>query len=191
MVLVGGQRKHVGKTTLVCNIIGNFPQFKWTAVKITSHPHSAKGAETVASGMGWTLSEQKRADTDSDTGRFLQAGAAHAILVYCQAEALGDACSALLPHLSNSNNSIVESSSALGLLRPDLSLLVIEPGSSDFKASAREQFANFDALVVRKESLRALEQDAIVCGNTPVLRSQLHGIDPDLTRLLGKLLHKS
>ena len=188
LILVGGQAKHVGKTTLVCNIIRTFPQFKWTAVKVTSHMHTARDTEPVAAGSGWEISEQLGGNQDSDTGRFLQAGAVHSLLLFSQAQALAEACSTLLRHLSKSEKAIVESSSALGLLRPALSLLVIDPDGADFKASAREQLANFNALVARQRRIQTRAASAEIAGNTPIFRSKLQGLDPDLTGLLQALL---
>lgn len=188
LILVGGQAKHVGKTTLVCNILRNFPQFRWTAVKITSHSHSAKDARVVASGAGWSISEQRAPDQDCDTGRFLLAGALESVLVLSEPDALAEACSALLQQLSKSEKAIVESSSALSLLRPTLSLLVIDPDGADFKESARKQFRNFHALVARDRRSEAIGGSAEREGNTPVFRCKLQGLDPDLTCLLEAVL---
>jgi len=188
LIVVGGQAKHVGKTTLVCNIIRKFPQFEWTAVKITSHIHAAKDAQPLAAGAGWTISQQLSGDADCDTGRFLHAGALRSILVFSQPQALADACAALLRHLSESEKAIVESSSALSLLRPKLSLLVIDPDGAEFKASAREQFASFNALVAREQRSETITGSAEIDGKTPMFRSELYGLDPDLTCLLEAVL---
>ena len=188
LILVGGQAKHVGKTTLVCNIIRAFPQFGWTAVKVTSHMHSASHTQPLAAGAGWTISEQLSGDQVSDTGRFLQAGALQSVLLFSQPQALAEACSTLLRYLSKSEKAIVESSSALSLLRPALSLLVIDPGGADFKASAREQLRNVHALVAREGRTKTTAGSVEIAGNTPIVQSKVHGLDPDLTRMLEAVL---
>ena len=39
IVVVGGQSRNVGKTSLVANLIKAVPERRWTAVKITQHEH--------------------------------------------------------------------------------------------------------------------------------------------------------
>ncbi len=41
ILVVGGSRKDIGKTALVCAIISAFRDFDWTAVKITAHDYAA------------------------------------------------------------------------------------------------------------------------------------------------------
>src|SRR5690242_5655183 len=142
----------------------------------------------MAAGAGWTMFKQLGPDQGCDTGRFLGAGALESLLVLSQRQALPDACSALLRHLAKSEKAIVESSSALTLLRPACSLLVIDPGSRDFKASAREQLANFNVLVARKGRRGASARSAEMARSMPSFPSRLHGLDPDLTCLLRAVL---
>src|SRR3954454_16479624 len=124
LIVVGGQTKNIGKTTLICNIIAAFRQFHWTAVKISLHSHEPGDCELVAQGSGWSIWQQGSAESKRDTARFLDAGAERALLVQADEERLEVACSTLQEQLST-RNWIVESSNAATCLEADLSLLIV------------------------------------------------------------------
>ena len=44
IVVVGGSSRGVGKTALLCGLIAALPEFRWTAVKITTHDHNQPGS---------------------------------------------------------------------------------------------------------------------------------------------------
>jgi hypothetical protein len=110
----------------------------WTAVKVTSH-------EAPASGGAFEIVEQNSED-DSDTGRYLAAGAARALLVRSSREALRLAMQALRETVTG--NVIVESNSAVRWLNPDIYLMAVNTGEADLKTSARENLDRVDAFVV-------------------------------------------
>ena len=37
VVVVGGQSRKVGKTSVVCGLIAALPEMRWTAIKLTQH----------------------------------------------------------------------------------------------------------------------------------------------------------
>lgn len=39
IIVVGGSNRGVGKTTLVCGLIAALPEYRWNAIKITTHDH--------------------------------------------------------------------------------------------------------------------------------------------------------
>jgi hypothetical protein len=148
LILVGGQTKNIGKTTLICNIVAAFRQFHWTAVKITAHLHQPEGCELLAQGVGWSIWQQHHIEARTDTGRFLNAGAERALLVQAEHENLDEPC-VMLEQQFSARNWIVESSSATTCLHADLSLLIVDPTQADFKDSAQKQLATADVLVMR------------------------------------------
>ena len=155
MIVVGGQAKDVGKTMLVCNVIATFAELRWTAVKISDHQHDVSGCKLVAEGSGWRILEQVTRDQDSDTGRYLGAGATRALLVQADENAIGEAAAALPPFVSG--NLIVESNRAVEFLSPALFLLVVD-AESDFKPSARAQLERADGLVWRGTRAPAIDK---------------------------------
>ncbi len=46
IVVVGGNARGVGKTTLICAIIRAFPQGQWRALKVTPHDHLHESGDT-------------------------------------------------------------------------------------------------------------------------------------------------
>ena len=46
IVVVGGNARGVGKTTLICAVIRAFPQTQWRALKVTPHDHLKESGDT-------------------------------------------------------------------------------------------------------------------------------------------------
>lgn len=79
IVVVGGSGKDVGKTALVCAVIGALPEFAWTAVKITGHDYDAPGLGRLEE-WGPVIHEESGVGEATDTARYLAAGARRALL---------------------------------------------------------------------------------------------------------------
>jgi hypothetical protein len=143
IVVIGGHSRSVGKTSVVAGLIAALPAFHWTALKITQYGHgicSADGqaCDCATSDHSWAISEEKNRDGDSDTSRFLAAGAARVWWVRTEQGKLAEAMPAVRAKLAGAENLIFESNSVLKFIRPDLYLTVLDPGQPDFKGSAQE-----------------------------------------------------
>jgi len=143
MVVIGGHSRSVGKTSVVAGLIAALREFDWTAVKITQYGHgvcSANGeaCDCATADHSWAISEERNRSGESDTSRFLVAGAVQALWARTEQGRLAEAMPALRRRLEGARNVIVESNSILKFLRPDLYLTVLDPSTSDFKNSARE-----------------------------------------------------
>lgn len=186
LIVVGGQAKHVGKTTLVCEIIRHFANAQWLAAKITTHFHEPEQCLAAASGSGWKICEQDFATPDVDTGRYLAAGARRSLLVCAESGSLSEACSELKKELSRSPNAIVESTSAVQFLAPDLFILLVNPDEQQVKASALEQFGRAHVLVTPPKADRNKEFDY----SEHVTRFEMlrAGIDSGLAAMLRSVL---
>jgi hypothetical protein len=143
IVVIGGHSRSVGKTSVVAGLIAALPEYDWTAVKITQYGHgvcSANGApcDCATADHTWAISEEKDRGGESDTSRFLVAGAVRALWVRTEQGRLAEAMPALRRRIELSRNVIVESNSVLKFLRPDLYVTVLDPGTEDFKKSAQE-----------------------------------------------------
>jgi hypothetical protein len=54
IIVIGGSNQGVGKTSLVCGLIAALPEYRWTAVKITTHDHKlsvARGSGEMQAGL--------------------------------------------------------------------------------------------------------------------------------------------
>lgn len=153
LVVIGGHSRSVGKTSVVAGLIAALREFEWTAVKITQYGHgicSADGAscDCATSDHSWAISEEHDHSGESDTSRFLVAGAKRVFWARTEQGRLAEAMPALRQRLASSQNVIIESNSVLKFLRPDLYITVLDPATEDFKTSAREFLDRADAVVL-------------------------------------------
>jgi hypothetical protein len=163
-VVVGGQSRDVGKTSVVAAIIAALPQRHWTAVKITQFGHGicsrsgeACGCAVTAPDCPYAIDEERDTAGRTDTARFLRAGARRALWVRTPMRQLGTAMPALRAAIDGAEHVIMESNSVVEFLRPDVYLTVLDPAVEDFKVSARRFLDQADA--------------ALVMGNTEMLES--------------------
>ena len=182
-IIVGGQAKNVGKTTFICNIISAFPDLKWTAAKVSNHPHVAENCEVLMKGSQWRILQQNPGADHNDTARFLKSGASRALLVQADNNSLEEACTSLMQEISATTAVIVESASAAEFLRYDLLFLLVDAGQVDFKNSAKEHLDRADALVIRDSDSRVGEPVYFSRG-IPMFRAFPDHVDPALLRML-------
>ena len=157
IVVIGGHSRSVGKTSVVAGLISALRECDWTAVKITQYGHgvcSANGApcDCATDDHSWAISEEKDRSGESDTSRFLVAGATRALWVRTEQGRLAEAMPALRQRLEQARHVMVESNSVLKFLRPDLYLTVLDPGTEDFKTSAREFLDRAGAVILHDGS---------------------------------------
>lgn len=165
LVVIGGHSRNVGKTSVVAGLISALREFDWTAAKITQYGHgicSANGeaCDCATGDHSWAISEERDRSGDSDTSRFLQAGAVKVFWVRTERGRLAEAMPTLRERLKNARNVILESNSVLKFLRPDLYLTVLDPATADFKNSAREFLDRADAVILHETGSHA-EWDSV------------------------------
>jgi hypothetical protein len=157
IIVIGGHSRSVGKTSVVAGLISALRDLDWTALKITQYGHgicSANGKEchcATADHM-WAVTEERDRSGDSDTSRFLVAGAAHSWWVRTQQGHLDEAMPRVRQILGSAGNTIIESNSVLGFLTPDLYLTVLDPSTKDFKTSARAFLDRADAILLHRSA---------------------------------------
>src|SRR5690349_19435897 len=124
LIVIGGHSRNVGKTSVVAGLIAALPDYHWTAFKITQYGHgvcSANGepCHCATDDHTWSISEEKDKSGESDTSRFLVAGAARVWWVRTQSGRLAEAMPTIRGKLAAAENTILESNSILKFLRPD------------------------------------------------------------------------
>lgn len=155
VVVIGGHSRNVGKTSVVAAIISALPEFEWTAAKITQYGHgicSANGeaCDCATGDHSWAISEEHDRTGESDTSRFLVAGAKKVFWVRTEQRRLAEAVPSLRKRLEGARNVILESNSVLKFIRPDLYITVLDPAKVDFKTSAREFLDRADAVILHQ-----------------------------------------
>jgi hypothetical protein len=162
VIVVGGHTRSIGKTQLVCDVIAAFPNANWIAGKITQYGHgvcaqNGENCDCAPEEHICAINWETRADSGTDSSRFLAAGARRSFWLRTKqgflAEGLPLLRAALQEVLPGEHGEpaplIVESNSLLQFLKPTLYFAVVDPGKEDFKESARAALDRADALVLR------------------------------------------
>jgi hypothetical protein len=156
LLAVGGQCRKVGKSALVADIIQAFPNRHWTAVKISPYAASGcpvKGPSCVCSPQDhpYAIREEASRSGNSDSSRFLAAGAHRALWIETKEHGLQDVLPALAAELASAESeyAIIESDALMRFWKPSLFIMVLDPSNPDFKGSARENLPRVDAFVFR------------------------------------------
>jgi len=119
-IIVGGLARKCGKTTLVCRMLSLAPEMHWTVVKLSHHAPD--------SGAPFKLAEELEPDGEGDTRRYLRAGAAHSYWLRGDVDA---GLAELRTVLAETENWIVESTTAIPVLEHDYALLVVDRANTD------------------------------------------------------------
>jgi hypothetical protein len=157
LIVIGGHSRSVGKTSVVAGLIAALREFDWTAFKVTQYGHGVcskdgQPCHCASDDHSWAISEERDRLGDSDTARFLAAGATRAWWVRTEQGRLAEAMPALRKKLTESTNAILESNSILKFVRPDLYLTVLDPATEDFKKSAQEFMDRADAVILHQSA---------------------------------------
>jgi hypothetical protein len=152
-IVIGGHSRNLGKTSVVAGLIAALPEYQWTAVKITQFGHgvcsvNGDSCDCATDEHTQAISEEKSRVGDSDTSRFLVAGAAHSLWVRTKQGWLAEAMPDVRSRLAGAKNIIIESNSVMKFMRPDLYIPVLDYRTADFKESAREFLDRANAVVV-------------------------------------------
>lgn len=157
VVVIGGHSRDLGKTSVVAGLIAALPEFNWCAFKITQYGHgicslNGESCHCASDDHSWAISQEKDRSGDSDTSRFLLAGAARVWWVRTEQGRLAEAMPTIRRKLDESKNAILESNSILKFIRPDLYLSIVDPATADFKRSAQEFLDRADALILHEKT---------------------------------------
>ena len=156
LIVVGGHSRSVGKTSVVAGLIAALPEFHWTAMKITQYGHgicSANGklCDCATDDHSWAVTEERDRRGETDSSRFLVAGATRSLWVRTRQGMLAEAMPRVRQELASAENAILESNSVMRFLRPDLYLTVLDVATADFKLSAQQFLDRADAVVLHDE----------------------------------------
>jgi hypothetical protein len=153
IVVVGGNSRNIGKTSVVAGLIARLPEMQWTAFKITQYGHGfctadGKPCQCQTEDSCVSLTAELDRTSGTDTSRFLAAGAARSIWVRTRIGMLAEAMPRIEKELATCGNAILESNSILEFLEPDLYLTLLDPAVADFKDSARRFLDRADAVLI-------------------------------------------
>jgi hypothetical protein len=200
VVVVGGHTRSIGKTQLVCDVIAAFPEANWIAGKVTQYGHgvcaqNGHDCDCAPDEHICAITWERRADTGTDSARFLAAGARRSFWLRTKQGFLAEGMPLLRAALRELNteasgppaNLILESNTLLQFLKPSLYLLVVHPAKADFKESAQLQIDRASALVLR-EHLPASAESGDTAANWTGVPLQLLRAKPQFLQREGEPL---
>lgn len=152
IVVIAGQARKVGKTSVTTALIRATRRLSWVAVKISTHEGGTLRGGEPAGGHDkgaptFVLTEETEASPCTDTGRYLAAGARRAFWLRARPEGLKAGVAALLSSIPNEKNVMIESGSVLSILKPEATILVVDRKRREVKPSFRRALARADAVV--------------------------------------------
>jgi len=156
IVVIGGHSRSVGKTSVVAGLIAALPEFHWTALKITQFGHGVCSADgkpcdcDTGDDHFRAISDERDISGESDSSRFLVAGATRSLWVRTRQGRLGEAMDDIRKKIAGAENVIMESNSVMRFLKPDVYLSVLDAGTEDFKESAREFLPQADGIILHQ-----------------------------------------
>jgi hypothetical protein len=146
---------------LVCDIIAAFPKTEWIAGKLTQYGHgvcaqNGENCDCAPEEHVCALDWETRADTGTDSARFLAAGAKRSFWLRTKQGYLAEGLPLLREALNKAASEegksravILESNSLMQFVKPSLYFAVIDPQREDFKESAQIALDRAHALVLR------------------------------------------
>ena len=150
LVVVGGHSRKLGKTSVVTGLIRRLRDRQWTALKISPHDHAA----SAGPGHHFAPREEHR-PSRTDTGRYLAAGARRSLWLRTTPGELPRAAETVRELLRLGQNVIVESSSILEFVQPDVCVMLLDFSCPDFKASSLRFLDRADAFLIIRHGLDA------------------------------------
>lgn len=166
MVVVGGNSRDIGKTSVIVGLIRALPHYPWMAIKLTQYSEESSLApeekDTDAPPeQPFVIFEESDRNGETDTSRFLAAGAHRALWVRVRPGMLAMAVPALQQAIAREECVIVESNSILRFWKPNVYLTVLDPVQVDFKSSAREFLSQADACLILEPGLGHLRWEGV------------------------------
>jgi hypothetical protein len=160
MVVVGGNSREIGKTSVMAGIIRALPHHEWLAIKLTQFGHgvcSVDGHEChCASGdHPFAILEERDRRGMTDSSRFLVAGARRSLWVRVRWGMLETVIPRLRQAIEGEEHVIIESNSILQFFQPNVYLTVLEPAKKDFKISAQKFLGRADAFLSLSPNLES------------------------------------
>ena len=146
IVTVSGHSRKVGKTSIVEGLISALPEYRWTALKVSSHRHPVNCENYENTEKDCIVVEETCGKGGNDASRFIKAGAVRAFWI--QAERIEAAAPAIRSIIKDATYVVIEGNGVLDCVTADFSILVVNCGVEEFKKSARDILARADALVL-------------------------------------------
>lgn len=154
---IGGLTSEVGKTTLLCKLLGTFPG--WEAIKTTrghyrscgKDPHTCCVSDLLSAEPVVHSGRETTYAAGKDTGKYWEAGAVNVHWVIATDEQVAAGISEALSRVTAAGV-LVEGNSFTQFVKPDFFVLVADSETLKIKPTARRALARVDAVYVSQRS---------------------------------------
>ena len=164
MVMIGGNSRNSGKTTMACNIITKLASAQDViALKVTSvrpGEDDLHGNHNEEAGSDFTIFEETEANSHKDTSKMLMAGAAHVYYIRVAETFIEKALLHFLSKYINKQIIVCESRSLRGVIKPGLFLMMIRLPVEGKAKEISEYIAKADKIFSYSEDLVVIKQFA-------------------------------
>ncbi|MBS1790628.1 MAG: hypothetical protein JST85_23115 [Acidobacteria bacterium] len=172
IVVISGTSSNSGKTTLLCELLRQLSEREpWEAIKLTRGHYRSCGKDPEACCVSHLLSDNPTVRSGrettytfgKDTARYWDAGAANVHWVIATDAQLEAGVSEALSKVTTSNV-LIEGTSLLDFVKPDLAILAVGSDSSKPKASVRRALLEqkIHALYCPAENETAAKSDELL-----------------------------
>jgi hypothetical protein len=147
-MIVSGNGRNTGKTSFICEVIGNASKrHAVTAIKVSPHHHGNLSYKPIYVALDFSIREETGKEGIKDSSRMLISGASKVYYVESADACLADALDQLLPLIPPGNAVICESGGLRHLIEPSLFVLLNQKGREAKKPSYLELLPFADATV--------------------------------------------
>jgi hypothetical protein len=162
MLLIGGNARHAGKTSLACGIIRKFSgQFPVIGLKVTSirpGEDDLHGNHPQPKSSDWEIFEEINPVGEKDTAQMLEAGAKKVFYIRASGEKIHEALEKLFEEIDNSGMIICESRSLRQFVRPGVFMLMIRDDMKEKGKDMNDYLPLADAICRQGYNKEALEE---------------------------------
>ncbi|MDE0101696.1 MAG: hypothetical protein OXN89_04895 [Bryobacterales bacterium] len=154
-VVIGGNSREVGKTSLAASLIAATRERGWTAIKLTRFGHGICSRDGSPCGCAianpmcpYEISRETGAVAGTDTARMLEAGAREVLWVRVAMGELATALPAIREAVAGRSSVLFESNSIVEHIAPEVYISVLRLDVPDCKRSASRLAGRADAFAV-------------------------------------------
>ncbi len=148
LLLVSGNGRNSGKTTLIERIISHFKdEHSITGIKISPHFHESQ-TNARGAGLSYLIHRENDLSGHKDSSRMLVAGAKEVYYIQSEENGIADAFAILLKDLDKNHLWICESGGLRKYIRPGLFLLVNRKDNLSWKDSAKDLLQYSDNTII-------------------------------------------
>jgi hypothetical protein len=170
-VAIAGVSSEVGKTTLLCDLLREFPG--WEAIKMTRGHYRSCGKDPHACCVSHLLGDEplvrsgfrQTYASDKDTGRYWDAGAANVHWVIVTADQVEQGIGLALERVKGPGV-LIEGNSFLRFIDVNFTVLVTGGAETTIKSSARCAFQKASVLYVFDQRSKISAQESLTLLNT-------------------------